>query len=163
MRVQRDIPAGLIVAGVDKSNLRQLVQQKLAEQNDRCACIRCREVGHRTAVDNVTPNLDNIKIEEIYSSQSFAIVLTKGIQRKDSLPYQLGFTLLCPFGKWLFNDTDWITPENRQDFIDGFKNNFHENEELASELSYQETELLCNNCNYNLIGRSKWEQFLVIE
>ena len=62
MRVQRDIPAGLIVAGVDKSNLRQLVQQKLAEQNDRCACIRCREVGHRTAVDNVTPNLDNIKI-----------------------------------------------------------------------------------------------------
>jgi elongator complex protein 3 len=62
MRVQRDIPAGLIVAGVDKSNLRQLVQQKLAEHGDRCACIRCREVGHRLAVDNVTPDPNQVKI-----------------------------------------------------------------------------------------------------
>jgi len=62
MRVQRDIPARLIVAGVDKSNLRQLVQQKLAEHREKCSCIRCREVGHRTAVDNVTPNVDKIKI-----------------------------------------------------------------------------------------------------
>jgi elongator complex protein 3 len=62
MRVQRDIPAGLIVAGVKKSNLRQLVQQKLAETGDSCACIRCREAGHRVAVDNVTANLDKIKI-----------------------------------------------------------------------------------------------------
>jgi elongator complex protein 3 len=62
MRVQRDIPAGLIVAGVDKSNLRQIVQQKLAEHGDRCGCIRCREVGHRTTFDNVTADLDNIQI-----------------------------------------------------------------------------------------------------
>jgi elongator complex protein 3 len=62
MRVQRDIPAGLIVAGVNKSNLRQLVRQKLAEQGDRCACIRCREVGHRLAVGNVKPDLDKIGI-----------------------------------------------------------------------------------------------------
>jgi elongator complex protein 3 len=62
MRVQRDIPAGLIVAGVDKSNLRQIVQEKLAAHGDKCTCIRCREVGHRTAVDNVTPDLDKIQI-----------------------------------------------------------------------------------------------------
>ena len=62
MRVQRDIPAPLIVAGVNKSNLRQLVQQKLATQGDRCMCIRCREVGHRMAVDNVKPDLDKVKI-----------------------------------------------------------------------------------------------------
>jgi elongator complex protein 3 len=62
MRVQRDIPAGLIVAGVDKSNLRQIVQQKLAEHGDRCGCIRCREVGHRLAVDNVTADLEKIQI-----------------------------------------------------------------------------------------------------
>jgi len=62
MRVQRDIPAGLIVAGVNKSNLRQRVQQKLAEQGGRCQCIRCREVGHRLAVDNVKPDLDKVKI-----------------------------------------------------------------------------------------------------
>jgi elongator complex protein 3 len=62
MRVQRDIPARLIVAGVDKSNLRQLVQQKLAEHGERCACIRCREVGHQATAHHITPNLDRIKI-----------------------------------------------------------------------------------------------------
>ncbi len=62
MRVQRDIPAHLIVAGVDKSNLRQLVRQKLFEQSGKCNCIRCREVGHRKAMDNITPNIDNIQI-----------------------------------------------------------------------------------------------------
>jgi elongator complex protein 3 len=51
MRVQRDIPAQLIVAGVNRSNLRQDVQQKLAERNIRCRCIRCREVGHRLRKD----------------------------------------------------------------------------------------------------------------
>jgi len=62
MRVQRDIPAGLIVAGVDKSNLRQLVHQELSQQKERCNCIRCREVGQREKVDNITPDMDNIKI-----------------------------------------------------------------------------------------------------
>ena len=47
MRVQRDIPAQLIVAGVKKSNLRQLIRQRMREQGLRCRCIRCREVGHR--------------------------------------------------------------------------------------------------------------------
>jgi elongator complex protein 3 len=70
MRVQRDIPARLIAAGVKKSNLRQLVQQKLAEQGDRCMCIRCREVGHRMAVDNVTPDLDKIQILTTYYEAS---------------------------------------------------------------------------------------------
>ena len=62
MRVQRDIPARLIVAGVKKSNLRQLAQQKLAEQGVHCACIRCREVGHRLVVEGVKPDLDKVKI-----------------------------------------------------------------------------------------------------
>jgi len=62
MRVQRDIPARLIVAGVDKSNLRQRVQQQLAAHGERCPCIRCREVGHRMMVDNVKPDLDKVKI-----------------------------------------------------------------------------------------------------
>ena len=46
MRVQRDIPARLIVAGVKRSDLREVVRQKLTEQGLRCRCIRCREVGH---------------------------------------------------------------------------------------------------------------------
>jgi elongator complex protein 3 len=62
MRVQRDIPAGLIVAGVDKSNLRQLVHRRLAAQGRRCRCIRCREVGHRSVVDGVNPDPENVEI-----------------------------------------------------------------------------------------------------
>jgi elongator complex protein 3 len=62
MRVQRDIPAQLILAGVKKSNLRQLVHKKLLAQGSQCQCIRCREVGHRMEADNVKPELDKIKI-----------------------------------------------------------------------------------------------------
>lgn len=45
-RIQRDIPAKLIEAGVDKSNLRQLARNKLKERGTKCRCIRCREAGH---------------------------------------------------------------------------------------------------------------------
>jgi elongator complex protein 3 len=62
MRVQRDIPAGLIVDGVKKSNLRQLAQQRLAQTGERCRCIRCREVGHRFMVEGVKPNLAKVKV-----------------------------------------------------------------------------------------------------
>jgi elongator complex protein 3 len=44
-RVQRDIPADHIDAGVWKSNLRQLARQRMAEHGWTCDCIRCREVG----------------------------------------------------------------------------------------------------------------------
>ena len=62
MRVQRDIPAYLIEAGVNRGNLRELIQQKLREQNMRCRCIRCREVGHRWLKDKVKPDPNNIQI-----------------------------------------------------------------------------------------------------
>ncbi len=44
-RVQRDIPADFIDAGVWKSNLRQLARERMAEHGWECSCIRCREVG----------------------------------------------------------------------------------------------------------------------
>jgi len=44
-RIQRDIPAQYIEAGVRKSNLRQLVLARLQETGERCRCIRCREAG----------------------------------------------------------------------------------------------------------------------
>ena len=62
MRVQRDIPAHLIEAGVNKSNLRQLVQEKMAAQGMKCRCIRCREAGQRMLRNNVEPNPANIEI-----------------------------------------------------------------------------------------------------
>ncbi|MCX8196736.1 MAG: tRNA uridine(34) 5-carboxymethylaminomethyl modification radical SAM/GNAT enzyme Elp3 [Candidatus Micrarchaeota archaeon] len=45
MRVQRDIPSPLVQAGVKHSNLRQIVDEKLAQMGQKCRCIRCREVG----------------------------------------------------------------------------------------------------------------------
>lgn len=47
MRIQRDIPATLIEAGVKKSNLGELVYNRLAEKHVDCQCIRCREIGHK--------------------------------------------------------------------------------------------------------------------
>jgi len=68
MRIQRDIPARLIEAGVRKSNLRELVQLELKRQGYSCNCIRCREIGlkfnrrRRCGVDTVSIR------KEIYSA-----------------------------------------------------------------------------------------------
>ena len=43
-RLMRDIPAPDIAAGVARSNLRQIVQQRMAQEGLACRCIRCREV-----------------------------------------------------------------------------------------------------------------------
>jgi len=51
-RVQRDIPADFIDAGVWKSNLRQLARERLAERGETCDCIRCRDVGLNEAQPN---------------------------------------------------------------------------------------------------------------
>ncbi len=45
-RVLRDIPSKFITAG-PKDSLRDIVREKMAEQNIQCRCIRCREYGHR--------------------------------------------------------------------------------------------------------------------
>lgn len=44
-RIQRDIPAYLIEAGVKRSDLRNVVRARMRAQGARCACIRCRESG----------------------------------------------------------------------------------------------------------------------
>ncbi len=77
MRIQRDIPSPLIVAGVKKSNLGELVYQRLHEENINCQCIRCREVGHQ-ALSGLTPELDHIKLlkEEYHAGQGKEIFLS---------------------------------------------------------------------------------------
>lgn len=47
MRLNRDVPADAIVAGCEKSNLRQIVHRKMEETDRKCRCIRCREVGRQ--------------------------------------------------------------------------------------------------------------------
>jgi elongator complex protein 3 len=70
MRVQRDIPAYLIEAGVNRSNLRQIVQKRLRKEGLRCRCIRCREVGHRWLQDKVEPDPDKITIQTVRKEAS---------------------------------------------------------------------------------------------
>ncbi|MEM2430716.1 MAG: tRNA uridine(34) 5-carboxymethylaminomethyl modification radical SAM/GNAT enzyme Elp3 [Candidatus Bathyarchaeia archaeon] len=62
MRIQRDVPAYLIEAGVKNSNLREIVLNMLKADGKMCRCIRCREVGHRGLKDHVKPDPNNIRI-----------------------------------------------------------------------------------------------------
>ncbi|MBQ9025251.1 MAG: tRNA uridine(34) 5-carboxymethylaminomethyl modification radical SAM/GNAT enzyme Elp3 [Methanobrevibacter sp.] len=69
MRIQRDIPSTLIEAGVQKSNLGELVYNKLEEHNINCQCIRCREIGHKKTSRNY--QLDDFKLfKESYDACS---------------------------------------------------------------------------------------------
>lgn len=65
MRVQRDIPSYLIVDGVKKSNLRQIVESKLSEQGRSCQCIRCREIGYRISKDGVEPDMRSVRLNRL--------------------------------------------------------------------------------------------------
>ena len=71
MRVQREIPARLILAGPNKGNLRERALAKLAERGKGCRCIRCREVGHRRIKDDVEPAPEEVKlVRTCYESSS---------------------------------------------------------------------------------------------
>ncbi|ETA67607.1 histone acetyltransferase, ELP3 family [Methanolobus tindarius DSM 2278] len=60
-RIQRDIPSPQILAGVRKSNIRQLAHEHLEEHGGKCRCIRCREVGHNMLKGN-EPDIENIEL-----------------------------------------------------------------------------------------------------
>ncbi len=72
-RVQRDIPADLIDAGVWKSNLRQLARERLDARGESCECIRCREVGHNDATPE-TLELDVLTYEAAGGTEHFVSV-----------------------------------------------------------------------------------------
>ncbi|HEC82366.1 MAG TPA: tRNA uridine(34) 5-carboxymethylaminomethyl modification radical SAM/GNAT enzyme Elp3 [Thermoplasmatales archaeon] len=44
-RIERDIPSYMIEDGIKKSNLRQIVHEYMKENDLKCRCIRCREIG----------------------------------------------------------------------------------------------------------------------
>jgi elongator complex protein 3 len=63
-RIQRDIPARLIAAGVRSSNLREKALARLRETGAHCRCLRCREAGRRA-----TPSPEAFELSETsYSS-----------------------------------------------------------------------------------------------
>ncbi len=67
-RIQRDIPTTEIAAGIMKSNLRQIVRDRMKENGMTCNCLRCREVGH-TGIDPVGPEEAVLKVFEYEASR----------------------------------------------------------------------------------------------
>jgi elongator complex protein 3 len=74
-RLMRDIPAPNIVAGVKKSNLRQIVQRRMAQEGLACRCIRCREVRGR-AVETDTLKLEYLDYETDATRECFTSYVT---------------------------------------------------------------------------------------
>jgi elongator complex protein 3 len=68
MRIQRDIPAPLIAAGVKKGNLGELVQERLDEEGFKCRCIRCRDAGHMAYKKGVNASNLEVMVEKYPSS-----------------------------------------------------------------------------------------------
>ncbi|WP_321506536.1 tRNA uridine(34) 5-carboxymethylaminomethyl modification radical SAM/GNAT enzyme Elp3 [uncultured Methanoregula sp.] len=83
-RIQRDIPAKLIVAGSRHSNFRQLAQNRLKATGRHCRCIRCREIGRLPSV--VESELQVLKYEACGGTEHFISAVSG-----DSL---IGFTRL---------------------------------------------------------------------
>jgi len=93
-RIMRDIPASLIEAGCKKSNLRQLVQERLKELDANCNCIRCREIGISKRKEiNDESSFEDIKLYrfDYEASQSNEIFLSYE-NKKDN--YLIGYLRL---------------------------------------------------------------------
>jgi len=62
MRVHREFPVNLIIAGVKSGNVRELALNKLRLEGKRCRCIRCREVGHRALKEKLYVDPANLNM-----------------------------------------------------------------------------------------------------
>jgi len=64
-RIQRDIPARLIAAGVRHGNIREIARARLRAQGLRCRCLRCREPGRGATPD---PSALELRVQEYAAS-----------------------------------------------------------------------------------------------
>jgi len=67
MRVQRDIPTKETLAGVDKTNLRQVIDKYMVSKGWKCNCIRCNEI--KSEIKN--PVLDVIEYDASNGKEFF--------------------------------------------------------------------------------------------
>lgn len=84
MRVNRDIPSKMNEAGIDKTNLRQYVDQL----GHNCKCIRCREVGHVYQKTGKISKKVSLLIEEYEASRGKEYFISYEDKEQDIL---LGF------------------------------------------------------------------------
>ncbi len=101
MRIQRDIPANLIVAGVKKGHLAELVQEELRKMGKRCRCIRCRDIGHLSYKYGVETREEDQKlmVEKYRASQGTEVFLSIEDVKQDALIAYL--RLRFPDEPWL--------------------------------------------------------------
>lgn len=129
MRIQRDIPAQLISAGVKKSNLRQLVQSEMQAHGKKCSCIRCREAGIFSQYNKV-PEINNAKmfVESYDASRGKEFFISLEDAERKCL---FGFCRLRipkePFRKELLGETALI----RELRVFGLPLPLHERKEMA--------------------------------
>jgi elongator complex protein 3 len=86
MRIQRDIPTNQTEAGVDRTNLRQYIDQLCMKRGIRCRCIRCREVGRAKKLGSIA-----IKVIEYKASQGTEFFIAAQDSKNDVL---VGFARL---------------------------------------------------------------------
>ncbi len=87
MRVQRDIPSNVIAAGVDRTNLRQYIDEILKKKDKKCRCIRCRE----PRLKDIRDLKIKIKTLSYEASNGFEFFISAEDEKKDIL---LGFCRL---------------------------------------------------------------------
>ncbi len=73
MRVQRDIPTEYTEAGVDRTNLRQILHQVMETNNEECRCIRCREIKE----EEVSETEINVRSYDSSGGREFFISLVE--------------------------------------------------------------------------------------
>jgi len=113
MRVQRDIPTKFTEAGVEITNLRQLVHDKMHRAGIKCRCIRCREARtfkydpaglrlRRTDYKASGGTEVFIQAEDINSDVMFGFVrlrIPRSPFRQEILPESAGIRELHVYGK----------------------------------------------------------------
>ncbi len=84
-RVQRDIPAPLIVDGVKKGDIRLHAQRVLKERGGKCNCIRCREIG-RIDTEELQDDLRIVmKREQYNASGGTEVFLSHEVEEYDGV------------------------------------------------------------------------------
>jgi len=76
IRIQRDIPADIIIAGPKKANLRELVEKKAMEMGIKINEIRFREVGRQAIYRGIHPVKATITKEVYEASKGIEIFLS---------------------------------------------------------------------------------------
>jgi elongator complex protein 3 len=83
-RIQRDVPSNYIDAGVNKTNLRQYVEDEMIKKGINCRCIRCREIGHKSLNQEIKIDKNDIKISiDFYNASGAEEIFISLVEEKN--------------------------------------------------------------------------------